>query len=54
VVLRKALGRAAAAAVLGALLAGSAVACTAGDPGPSASGGAESIAHHQPNAKKAP
>ncbi|MGN8551099.1 UNVERIFIED_CONTAM: substrate-binding domain-containing protein [Microbacterium sp. SLM126] len=51
-VLRKALGRAAAATVLGALLAASAVACSGADPGPT-SGGAESIALLLPDAKTA-
>ncbi|MCW3491867.1 sugar ABC transporter substrate-binding protein [Microbacterium sp. SSM24] len=52
-VLRKALGRAAAVAVLGAVLAGSAVACSGADPGPATSGGAESIALLLPDAKTA-
>lgn len=52
-VLRKSLGRATVAAVLGALLAGSAVACAPADPGPSTRGGTESIALLLPDAKTA-
>ncbi len=52
-VLRKPLGRATAVVALAVALTGSAVACTGTDPGPSASGGSDSIALLLPDAKTA-